>query len=309
VKSYKNKIKRTTGEVIFDTFNYIFMFLMAVVMIYPFWYVLVLALNNGVDAANGPIWFWPRKFTLENFQYVLKYPGLKEATFVTVMRCLIAPVFSVTVNMMAAYALSKRFLPWRKAIIFFLMGPMFIGGTVVSHYVVIAKLGLLNRFLVFILPGAFGYFTAVIMRSFIDGIPLELQESAMLDGAGYWTIFTKIIIPLSKPCLAAFLFFSLVGNWLDLNTNLLYITKRSLSTLQYLMYIVITSNEARNIIDISSTEMQQRFNDMNSLTYQPPTPQVIKMAIMVIVTFPMLFIYPFFQKYFVKGMLTGSVKA
>jgi len=304
-----HKMKRSTSEIVFDNCNNIFMVVLALVMMYPFWYILILAFNNGADAANGPIWFWPRKFTLDNFTYVLNYPGLKSATFVTVARCIVAPIFSVTVCMMGAYALSKRFLPNRKAIIFFLMGPMFVGGTVVSNYLVIAKLHLLNNFLVFVLPGAFAYFTAVIMRSFIDGIPMEIEESAMLDGASYFTIFWRIIVPLSKPCIAAFLFFAVVGSWLDNQANLLYITKKSLYTLQYLLYLVLTSNESRSIIDMHSQQIAKRVSEMGNSANQPPTPTVIRMAIMVVVTFPILFIYPFFQKYFIKGMLTGSVKA
>lgn len=305
--TYQNRIKRSVGERIFDGFNVVFMLSMAVSMLYPFWYILIYSFNKGEDAAKGGIWMWPRAFTLANYSYVLHYPNLQTAALVTIARCIAGPVLSVTVCLMAAYALSKRFLPGRKALIFFLMGPMFIGGTVVSNYIVIAKLHLLNNFLVYILPGAFAYFTAVVMRSFIDGLPNDLQDSAMLDGAGYWTVFWRIIVPLTKPCIAAFLFFSVVGNWLDLQTNLLYITKRSLYTLQYIMYLVINSTEANNIIDVNSSNAGAMISQL-SQNHSIPTPQVVQMAIMVVVTFPILLVYPFFQKYFVKGMLTGSVK-
>src|SRR5659263_91779 len=145
--TYQNKIKRSIGEHVFDSLNIIFMILMCVVMIYPFWYVLIYSFNAVTDAALGNIWILPRKFTLENYSYVFRYPDLKNAAIVTVLRCIVSPVFSVMVCLMAAFALSKRFLPVRKAIIFFLMGPMFIGGTVVSHYIVIAQLHLINNFL------------------------------------------------------------------------------------------------------------------------------------------------------------------
>ena len=304
----KNRIKRTKAGFVFDCFNVVFIILLCLIMVYPLWYVLVLSLNTGSDAMAGPIWLWPREFTLENYKYVLSYPGIKTAAITTIGRCIVGPIISVMVCMMAAYALSKPNLPGKKAIILFLMGPMFIGGTVVSNYIVMAKLGLLNNFFVFVLPGAFGYFTAVIMRSFIDGIPIELQESATIDGAGHFRIFMSIIIPLSKACMAAFLFFSVVGNWLDLQTSILFITKRSLYTLQYILHLVMTSNEARNIIDVNSRNSAQIISSIQQ-TRMLPTPQVIKMAIMVVVTFPILLVYPFFQKYFVKGMLTGSVKS
>jgi ABC-type sugar transport system, permease component len=305
----KRKIKRSKGEHAFDTFNIIFMLVMCVIMIYPFWYVLILAFNTGSDAIKGPMWLLPRQFTLDNFRLVLNYPGLHQAAIVTVMRCIVGPFINVFICLMVAFSLSKRFLPGRKAVIFFLMGPMFIGGTVVSNYIVMAKMGFLNNFLVYVIPGAFGYFTAVIMRSFIDGLPDALQESAMLDGAGYGTIFLRVILPLCTPCIAAFAFFAVVGHWLDMNTTLMFITKKSLYTLQYVMHLVLTSTESKNIINLDSNNTAQQLARLQDGKANLPTPQVIKMAIIVVVTFPILFVYPFFQKYFIKGMLTGAVKA
>jgi len=306
---HKRRIRRSPGEMAFDGFNVLFMILLCVIMIYPFWYVMILAFNTGADAQYGGIYVWPRVFTLENFVYVFKYQTLRSAAVVTVARCLVSSVFGVSICMMTAFSLSKTRLPGRRAIIIFFMIPMFIGGTVVSNYIVMAKLKLINNFLVFVLPGAFSYFTAVVMRSFIDNQPIELQESALMDGANNYQIFFRIIVPLAKATIAAFLFFAVVGNWLDVTTNVLYITKKQLYTLQYVMMNVIKSTEARSIIDTSSTQMAKQIQTIQDMAYQPPTPQVIKMAIMAVVTFPLLFIYPFFQKYFVKGMLTGAVKA
>lgn len=303
-----NKISRSFGEVAFDRTNAIFLVILSFLTIYPFWYVLVLSLSEGNAAAKGPVWFWPRGFTFSNYLYVLNYASLQEAFLVTAARCVIGTSFSVAVSMLAAYSLSKRFLPGRKAILYFFILPMFIGGSIISNYVVIAKLGLLNNFFVYILPGAFGFFGMVIMRTFIEGIPAELEECTMLDGAGYWIIFTRIILPLSKPILAAFLFFGVVGGWLDFYTNLTYVTERKLYTLQYILYMVIQQNEAANMIDIrNASESIKRLQEARGAGL--PTPTVIKMSVMVIVTFPILFIYPFFQKYFVKGMLIGAIKA
>lgn len=305
-----SRIKRSYGEIFFDTFNVVFMIVMCLIMVYPFWYVLLLSLNTGADAALGPIWIWPREFTLENYAYVFGYSGLRNALLVTIARCVTGPVFNIAICLMAAFGLSKSFLPFRKAITLFLLGPMFIPGTMVANYLVMAKLQLINNFLIFVIPGAFGYFTAVIMRSFIYSLPIELQESAKMDGAKYGTIYLRIIVPLCKPVIAAFLFFAVVGSWMDLGTNLLYITKKSLYTMQYFMYLAISSSEANNIIiDPNSRDAARQIADLNSRGNSLPTPQVIKMAILVVVTAPVLFIYPFFQKYFIKGMLTGSVKA
>jgi putative aldouronate transport system permease protein len=211
--------------------------------------------------------------------------------------------------MLAAFALSKRFIPGRKAILFFFMLPMFIGGSIISFYVVLVKIGMQNSFLVYILPGCFSFFSMVIMRTFIEGIPSEVEESAMIDGANYWQIFIKIILPVSKPVMAAFAFFAVVGGWLDLYTNLLFVTKRELFVLQYILFMVIKSSEANSLVDAAkNSDMIQRMI-AERMHAEKPTPEVIKMAVMAVVTFPLLFIYPFFQKYFISGMMVGAIKA
>ncbi|MDR3085935.1 MAG: carbohydrate ABC transporter permease [Christensenellaceae bacterium] len=301
-------IRRSGGERAFDIFNVVGMILLGIVMVYPFYYVLIIAFNSPTDTAAAPLWLFPRKLTLVNFETVLQYPGLSRAFLITTLRCLAAPLYSVSVCFMAAYALSNRQLPWRRFIVFFLLLPTFIGGSMVSTYIVIARLKLINTFWVFVLPGAFAYFTSVVMRASLDNLPAELQESAMLDGANYYRIFFQIMLPLSKSVLAAFFFFAVVSNWLDLNSSLFYITKKNLYTLQYIMHLVLKSNEAASIIDHNSQSMDLLLEDMERMR-EKPTPLSVRMAITALVTFPILFIYPFFQRYFVKGMLTGAVKA
>lgn len=309
-EKYKpRKIKRSVAEHVFDKLNVLIMIIWSLITIYPFWYILVMSFNTGADAATGPVWFWPRQFTLENYAFVFQYERLQTAFIVTTLRCILGPLLSVAICMLAAFAMSKPFLPGRKAIAIFFMLPMFIGGSVVSNYIVMAKLGMINNFLVYIIPGAFGFFSMVIMRNHIENLPIEIQESAMLDGAGYTRIFFQMILPLSLPVMAAFAFFAVVGNWLDYYSNLIYVTKRSLSTLQFVLYEIINQAEARAVIDFTKTSAAQQRQMMAQMTNSMPTPEVIKMTVMVVVTFPILFVYPFFQKFFVKGVLTGAVKA
>lgn len=301
--------RRSYGEYVFDSLNLAGMVLVAFVTLYPFWYILVISLNTGSDAAVSPIWLWPRKFTLENYVYVLRYENLQRAFLVTVGRCVLGSILFVLVNMLSAYALSKRKLPGRKWLLFFFMMPMFIGGSIISNFVVIVKAGLLNSFLVFILPGAFSFFAMILMRTFIEELPVELQESAMLDGASHGSIFFRIVFPLSLSIVAAFMFFNVVAHWLDLNTNLFYITKKELYTLQYILYQVIKSSEANKFIDFTNNPDAIRNQIEARGSGAIPTPQVIRMAVMVVVTFPILFVYPFFQRYFIKGMFVGAIKA
>lgn len=305
----QSRVGGSLGGKLFDLCNVAFMILLCAATIYPFWYVLVYALNDGHDAMRGPIWFWPRHFTLANFQAALDNPYMTKAFVVTVGRVLIGTLFSLAVNVLAAYALSKRDLPGRKAVTAILILPLFIGGTVISHYVVIAKLGLLNNFLVYIVPGAFGFFTMVMMRTFIEQLPDGIEESAMIDGAGYVQTFGKIVLPLCKPILAAFGFFAVVGHWLDFGTTLLYITDKTYYTLQYVLYMVIKSNEADAFMQLANSTSGRAAEAASIVNQSTPTPEVIKMAVLVIVTVPLLAVYPFFQKYFVKGMFVGAIKA
>jgi len=286
----------------FDYLNAFGMILLCFIMIYPFWYVLVLSLNEGKDALSGGIYFWPRKFTLENFIVVLKNSNLQHAYFITTSRAVLGSLLQLVVTSLAAFAISKRHLRGRITILFYFMMPMFIGGTVVSYYVIIAKLGLINNFLVYIIPGSFNFFMMIVMRTFIDGLPSSIQESAKIDGANNFTIYTRIILPLSKPIVVTILLFAAVFYWLDFSANLLYVTKKELMTTQYLMYLVVRANQINTVLNDSQMGNVDMFNK------QAATSESIKMATLMIVTLPILFVYPFAQKHFVKGLTLGSIK-
>jgi putative aldouronate transport system permease protein len=182
---------------------------------------------------------------------------------------------------------------------------MFIGGTIVSYYVVYSRMGMLNRFWVYIIPGSFSFFQMIIMRTFMYTIPTSLEESAKIDGASYFRIFFRIIVPLSMPIVATTLLFSAVGHWLDFYTNMVYVNKRSLMTLQYLLWLIVLSGQS------SMTAMtQEKAAGAGNAAYLQGsvTPQSIKMATIIVVTLPILVVYPFLQRYFVQGVLIGSVK-
>lgn len=298
-------IRRSVGEIIFDNFNVLVLIIFAFLTLYPFWYILVLSLNEGRDSLKGGVWFWPRKPTLTNYAYVLFNPQIMIAYRTTILRTLSGASLTLLVCGLAAYSLTKHHLPGRSAIITIFMIPMFIGGTVVSYYVLIAKLGMLNTFWVYIIPGCFNFFLTIIMRTYMYTIPPSLEESAKIDGATYFRIFARIIVPLCKPIIATVFLFSAVGHWLDFYTNMLYTSmNKSIMTLQYLLYLLILAKEA----------------SMSNLTEHPPiggifttrqeqvTPMAVKTAVIMFVTLPILFVYPFLQKYFVQGVLIGSVK-
>jgi len=298
-------IKRSVGELIFDNLNILLMVAFAFMTLYPFWYILILSLNEGKDTTMGGIWFWPRKFSLDNYAFVILNPIVINAYKITILRTVSGSLLTLLVCGLAAYALTKHALPGRNFVITMFIIPMFIGGSIVSYYVVFAKLGMLNRFWVYIIPGCFSFFQMIIMRTFMYTIPPSLEESAKIDGAGYFRIFMRIIVPLSMPIVATTLLFSAVGHWLDFYTNMVFVGKRSLMTLQYLLWLVVRAQQGSlNAL----TEEKAMGTGNQGLLRQQVTPESIRMATIMVVTLPILFIYPFLQRYFVKGVLIGSVK-
>jgi len=279
---------------------------MCLTLIYPFWYILVYSFNESRDASKGGLWFWPRKFTLINYKFIFDNPYITKAFIVSVSRAIIFTIISVGVCMLVAYALSKRDLPGRKVFIFIFMVPIFISGTLMSQYVVIAKLGFMNNFFVYVIPAAFSFFNMIIMRTFVEQLPASLEESAMIDGAGYTRTFLFIILPLVTPILAVMTFFNIVGSWLDLGTNLFFVTKKELTTVQLVLYNVVINSDTNDIVNAlkAGANLSQIVGSK-----ELPSSQVLKMSTLVVVTFPLFFIYPFFQKHFIKGLLVGAIKA
>lgn len=299
-----HRIRRSTGEKIFDRLNMLMMAVLGLMMLFPFWYVLVLSLNDGADAAYGGIWLFPRKFTFDNFLYVLKNPQLQSAYVITISRTVLGASLTTLVCALAAYSMSKHSLWGRKGLLTIFMIPMFIGGTLSSNFIVLSKLGLVNNFLVYILPSSFNFFYMVVFRTFIYGLPSGLEESAKVDGAGYGTIFFRIILPLSMPVVATLLLFSGVAQWLDFSTNLMYVYDKKLMTVQYLLYQVVRANK----MTVLSDNAINLHTGLGIANRQNITSQSIQMAVLMVATLPIIFVYPFMQKYFVKGMMIGAIK-
>ena len=303
-KKSRNRIKKSLGEKIFDTLNTLFMLILSFVTLYPFWYVLILSLNEGSDSAYGGIWFWPRKFTLDNYRYILANPQLQSAYLVTISRTILGTILTVLVTGFAAYAMSKKTLRFRKAFLTFFMIPMFIGGTLMSTYIVYAKLGLINNFLIYILPSSFSFYYMVVLRTFIYSLPPALEESAKIDGAGYLRIFFQIIIPLCLPAIATNALFSGVAQWLDFSTNLMFVYDDKLMTVQYLLYQVVRANK----MTVLNEQAMAATGALQTINTQTITSQSIQMTVLMVATLPILLVYPFLQKYFVKGLTLGAIK-
>lgn len=294
----KTRIKRSTGTLIFDIVNYTFMIIVCFLCIYPIWYVLVNSFNDAKDAMMGGIYWWPRKFSLENYSTVFKDSSVLQAFKVTIGKTFFGTIINVFFTAMVAYPLSKSNLVGRKFYMAVGMVTMFFGGGLIPTFILFKKMHLLNNFLVYIVPAAFNFFNLLIFVNFFREIPAALEESAKIDGAHDFKIFMRIILPLSKPVLATIALFAGVGQWNDYFGGLMYMTTRQeLEPIQTYLY--------RMVAQVGSSQMAGSITNIKAAS---TTSTSIKLATMVITTLPICCVYPFLQKYFVKGMLVGAVK-
>ncbi|CDN44950.1 Protein LplC [Paenibacillus sp. P22] len=293
----------TRGERAFDVVNILIMLLLVVVTLYPFLNVLAISLNNSQDTVRGGIGLWPRQFTLENYKVIFAYEGLLQGFKVSILRTVVGTVLGLLSASMLAFTLSRADFQARRFVSVFLALTMYFSGGLIPVYILMRDLHLIGTFWVYVLPGMVGAFNVFVIRSFIDGLPFALQESAKLDGANDFTIYWRIILPLAKPALATIALFLAVGQWnAFLDTYLYNGSSETWTTLQYELMKVLQSTQQ------GGANMRTSNEDMTKLMNQV-SPESIKMAITIVVTVPILAVYPFLQRYFVGGMTLGAVKA
>lgn len=290
--------RKTKGEALFDTINNLIMLCICFVTLYPIWYVLINAFNNGNDAMLGGIYWWPRMFTLENFKAVFASPGIMQAMWITVAKTAIGTVAHVFFTAMVAYAFSRRGLIGGKFYIVLGTITMIFNGGLIPFFLLNRNLHLLDNFLVYIIPFLFSFFDLIIFMTFFREIPEGLEEAARIDGANDWSIFLRVVLPVSMPVIATIALFHGVFQWNDYFTGMIYINKESLQPIQtYLFRVVAQSSSNQMMIAVQGSAVNRTV-----------TSQSIKLATMVVTTLPIVFVYPFLQRYFVKGMMIGSLK-
>lgn len=298
----KTAFKPTLSDRVFDIVNFIFMTLVMIVTLYPFLNVLAISLNDSVDTVRGGIYLWPREFTLENYVQIFKYDGLITGAKITILRTLAGTFLGLLSGTMLGYVLSRVDFQGRKFMSTFLALTMYFSGGMIPVFILIRDLNMMNSFLVYIIPGMVSAFNVFVIRSFIDSLPYSLQESAKLDGANDFTIYYKIILPLCKPVLATIALFLAVGQWNSWFDTYLYNGNAPhLTTLQFELMKVLQSTQGQTSGMMSGQNMADIVKQVS--------PESIKMAITIVVTVPILLVYPFLQRYFVKGMTLGAVKS
>ena len=302
------KLKTSTAYKVGQSVNHFVLILLAIVTLYPFWYCLILSFNSGLDALKGGIYFLPRSFSMENYQKAFTNPLIFSAFSISVGRTVLSIALSCFFTALMAYALTKRDLPGRSALIFYFYFTTLFSGGLIPTYIMYRQLGLLNNFWVYVIPGIYSFFNAIILRTFFYTIPESLNESARLDGCSELGIFFRIILPLSIPAMATIALFVGVGNWNDWFTGAFFVPrKRELFPAATLLNDLLSQAVFEN--GTTSTGGKGQVNEaLMSANARNTTPESLKMAFLIILTLPIICIYPFLQKYFVKGVMIGSIK-
>jgi multiple sugar transport system permease protein/putative aldouronate transport system permease protein len=294
MKKYSAPLSRT----IFVVFNYLFFILITLFCIYPIWFIFISSVS-GTSGASGIL--LPKNVTLMNYEKVMQIRGIARAFGISVARTLIGTFLTVLASMFLGYLFTKEQMPFHKLLYRMLIITMYVSGGLIPTYLVIRAYGLLNNFWVYILPGMISAYYVILIKTFVEQLPASVEESAMLDGAGVLTIFFKIILPMSMPIVATIAVFAGVGQWNSYFDNAIYtFQNKNLMTLQYMLYTFL--NEAEVIIrQLSETSADI---DISKLL----TPKGIRMTVTMVTVTPVLFIYPFLQRYFIKGIMIGAVK-
>ena len=307
--SEKTENKKAVGRMsvsrrIFVVCNTVFLLLLSFAFIAPYLNILAKSFNSAKDTMLGGVTFYPRVFTLDNYDIVLKDPNIGHSAIISVLRVISGSLFSLFLQYSVAYALLRRGLPFRKAIVMFFTIPMFINGGLISEYIIYAKLGLYNNFLIYVLPASFSFYNMVIIRTYLQGIPESLIESARLDGAGEFTILWKIMLPLSMPIVATILLWCAVAHWNDWARTLYFVDNPDLYTLQY--HLMLAEKKAESLTQMIQNAMETG-RPLGTIDTDI-SGESVQAAQTIITTVPIVLTYPFFQRYFVSGVTMGSVK-
>jgi len=296
--------KLTKGDITFNIINYAVFILITLICVYPFYYIFINTISANDLSENGWIIFYPQKIHFNNYADNLKISGFGQAALVSVARTVLATAGTLFGSALLGFLFTKNM--WHRKFWYrYLIITMYFNAGLIPWFMTMKTLNLTNNFLAYVIPAIVSPFNIILVKTYIESTPISLQEAAEIDGAGILTIFTKIILPLSKPILATIAIFSAVGQWNMFSDTLLLMTDSHLYTLQYILYVYLNqaSSLAAMVQQTTNGDTTAIVNAANTVTATS-----IKMTITMVVIFPILFVYPFFQKYFTKGIMIGAVK-
>lgn len=298
-KTHKPKWQLTPGNIIFNILNYTFYAIFTLSCIFPFYYLFINTISDNDLVRKGQVTLLPRGINIQNYIAMLNVSDLGNAFLVSIARTLLGTALMVAATALVGYLVTKQELWHRKFWYRFLVITMYFNAGTIPWYLNMSMLGLTNHFAAYIIPGIVAPYNIILVKTYIESIPAELEESALIDGAGFLTVFRKIIWPLSKPILATIAIFGAVGHWNSFTDSLILMQSApSLYTLQHRLYIYLNQN----------SNIAQMMNAGGSGILPTMSTKVLKYTISMVTVIPILLVYPFMQRYFEKGIMLGAVK-
>ena len=298
----RKKLKRLT---LFDVIVLILSAGACFITIYPMWYVIIMSISDPVVAAGSGVTFWPSGFYLGSYQIILREMDFWLSVRNSVLYVIAGLVLMLVTTLLVAYPLTRPNLKGRKACVIFLLIPMYFSGGMIPSFILITKLGLYNTPWATILPGAYGIWNIILCKTYLQSIPHELAEAAYIDGAGNMQALSKIYLPLAKPVLAVISIYTIVGIWNSWFGAKLYQPNPAIQPVQlYLQKVLVEQS-----VDLSKMMEQNMTQEMmEAMTAKAMSARQLKYSMIVVVTLPIIMVYPMFQKHFVKGVMLGSLK-
>ncbi len=295
------KKKTSLADKIFTVCNTLFMIAFVVITLYPVLNTLAISLNDGIDAVRGGIYLWPRRFTFKNYLTIIGKENMITASYITVLRTIIGTLLALVANALLAFVVSRKRFLFKSGLSLFWVITMYVNGGLIPVFILYRNMQLTGTFWVYVIPGAISAFNMLVLRTYMLGLPDSLEESAQLDGAGYWTVFVKIISPLCKPVYATVALFVAVYQWNSWFDAMLYNRlKTEYTTLQYELMKLLSSvmNQSGNAANASAA----------GAANAAITPVTVRSAASIATMLPIIMLYPFLQRYFVTGLTIGGVK-
>ena len=300
--SKSTKIKRSGPEKAFYVVSMVIVWIFTLLCLYPLWYVIIGSLSSGVYAHMA--YLWPKGFSWTTYKQLFSRSDIGLAFLISILRTVIGTFLCVFFTSMLAYLVTQKTMYFRKAVYRYFIVTMYISGGMIPWYVTMKTYGLTDNFLVYVLPGIISVFNLILVKTFIESLPPSLEESAQLDGAGFFTIYVRIILPLIKPIIATTAVFTAVGQWNSWVDNYILVNSKGLTTLQLLLYNYLQQAQ------VLATQMKSggSLGSGGTAAFYAVTADSIRMTMVVVTVVPIMLVYPYVQKYFTKGIMLGAVK-
>lgn len=292
-------IKSNRQDLVFEIISYFILSIVLLVILYPLFFVVIASISNPVLVNTGEVLFYPKDIMFDGYKKIFHYNELWVGFRNSVIYTILGTMLNVTLTFMAAYPLSRRVFSGKKAIMIYLMVTMYFWGGLIPTFLVVKSLGLYDNWLIMIIMGAVSIINIIIARTFIqNSIPEELFEAAAIDGGDHIYSFVNIVLPLSRPLIAVLTLYYGVEHWNNFYNALIYLGNKDLFPLQLILKGILTSNQISADLITNYDDMYRKHKEVELMEY----------GLIVIASAPLLFIYPFLQKYFTKGVMIGSIK-